>query len=402
MKVLIVNKFLYPNGGSETYIFKLGEQLEKMGHTVQYFGMEHEGRIVGNDVDAYTSNMDFHGSKLSKITYPFKIIYSFEARRKIRMVLDSMHPDVVHLNNINFQITPSIIYEIRAWQKRNAHNVKIVFTAHDYQWICPNHMMCKPTGEICEACIRGEYVNCVKNNCIHGSKLRSLLGMLEGYYYKWRKTYRMVDVIIAPSQFLFDKFSVNEQLKDKLVMMHNFLDAIPQSNDSVNEVTGPYALYFGRYAKEKGIETLLECAKRTPNIKYVFAGNGPLEDMVNAVPNVINMGFCNGEKMRRLINDARVSIYPSEWYENCPFSVMESQMYKTPVIGSNIGGIPELVEGGMLFEPGNADALTAAVQALMTDDRILAQCEAGCNAVHFDTAKEYAEKLLKIYGKCDE
>ena len=78
MRVLIINKFLYPNGGSETYIFKLGEALEQHGNEVQYFGMEHEGRCVGNRVNAYTSDMDFHGgSKLSKLTYPIKTIYYF-------------------------------------------------------------------------------------------------------------------------------------------------------------------------------------------------------------------------------------------------------------------------------------------------------------------------------------
>ena len=89
MKILIVNKFLHPNGGSETYIFKLGEALIKNGHEVQYFGMEHEGRCVGNSVNAYTSDMDFHGGNpLKKLTYSFKTIYSTEARKKIRLVLD--------------------------------------------------------------------------------------------------------------------------------------------------------------------------------------------------------------------------------------------------------------------------------------------------------------------------
>ena len=97
MRVLIINKFLYPNGGSETYIFKLGEALEQHGHEVQYFGMEHEGRCVGNRVNAYTSDMDFHGgSKLSKLTYPIKTIYSKEARVQLRKVLDDFKPDVCH------------------------------------------------------------------------------------------------------------------------------------------------------------------------------------------------------------------------------------------------------------------------------------------------------------------
>ncbi len=113
MKILFVNKFLYPNGGSETYIFKLGEALTARGHEVEYFGMEHEGRCVGNRVNAYTSDMDFHNaSKLTKLTYPLKTIYSTEARKKIRLVLDDFKPDVVHLNNFNYQLTPSIILEI--------------------------------------------------------------------------------------------------------------------------------------------------------------------------------------------------------------------------------------------------------------------------------------------------
>ena len=110
MKVLMINKFLYPNGGTETYILKFGEFLTKMGHDVQYFGMEHENRIVGNRLECYTSNMDFHTGKWNKIFYPFRIIYSRVARKKLRPVLDDFAPDVVHLNNFNFQLTPSIIY----------------------------------------------------------------------------------------------------------------------------------------------------------------------------------------------------------------------------------------------------------------------------------------------------
>lgn len=94
MKVLMVNKFLYPNGGSETYMFKLGNYLMLKGHEVQYFGMEHEGRCVGNHAEVYTSNMDFHtGSISARLTYPLKTIYSIEARKKIRLVLEDFQPE---------------------------------------------------------------------------------------------------------------------------------------------------------------------------------------------------------------------------------------------------------------------------------------------------------------------
>ena len=100
MRILMINKFLYPNGGSETYIFKLGDYLKSQGHEVQYFGMEHEGRCAGNTVNAYTSDMDFHGgSKLAKLTYPLKTIYSSEARKKLRLVLDDFKPQILHINN---------------------------------------------------------------------------------------------------------------------------------------------------------------------------------------------------------------------------------------------------------------------------------------------------------------
>ena len=103
MKVLMINKFLYPNGGSETYIFKLGDYLKSQGHEVQYFGMEHEGRCVGNVVNAYTSDMDFHGaSKLSKNRYTYRTIYSSEARKKLCLVLDDFKPHILHINNVEY------------------------------------------------------------------------------------------------------------------------------------------------------------------------------------------------------------------------------------------------------------------------------------------------------------
>ena len=95
MKVLMVNKFLQPRGGAETYVLSLGKQLADIGHEVEYFGMDQPGRCVGNSAQAYTSNMDFHGgSKLVKLTYPFKTIYSTDARKKLRMVLEQFQLSV--------------------------------------------------------------------------------------------------------------------------------------------------------------------------------------------------------------------------------------------------------------------------------------------------------------------
>ena len=115
--------------------------------------------------------MNFHGGyTLTKLLYPLKTIYNGEARKKIRMVLDDFMPDIVHLNNFTYQLTPSIILEIVKWRKYTGHKCKIIFTAHDYNLICPNHMLHNPLShENCEKCLDGNFINCVKGKCIHGS-----------------------------------------------------------------------------------------------------------------------------------------------------------------------------------------------------------------------------------------
>lgn len=402
MKILIVNKFLYPNGGSETYIFEIGKQLKEMGHEVQYFGMEHEGRVAGNHAESYTSNMDFHTGKLAKLLYPFKIIYSREARQKIRFVLDDFKPDVVHLNNINFQITPSILYEIKNFEKNTGNKVKIVATAHDYQWICPNHMLYIPhREEICERCTGGKYENCAKYNCIHNSKVKSILGTVESYFYFIRKTYNLVDVIICPSEFIKQQLSKNEVFANKLVVMHNFAVVDQEAASKETEVVKEnYVLYFGRFSKEKGIETLLEVCKQLPEVSFVFAGSGSLENKVNQISNIKNVGFQIGDDLKTLIQKARFSIYPSEWYENCPFSIMESIMYGTPVIGANIGGIPELIREGVdgeLFKSGSVEELKSAIQNLYNDTERIRQYTEACKQISYDSLQVYCEKLIDVY-----
>lgn len=394
----MINKFLYPNGGSETYIFKLGEYLEQMGHEVQYFGMEHKGRCVGNRVDEYTSDMDFHGgSKISKLTYPLKTIYSKEARVKIRKVLDDFQPDACHLNNFNYQLTPSIILEVVKWRKETKKNCKIIFTAHDYQLVCPNHMLNNPnTHKNCEKCLGGHYINCVNGKCIHNSTAKSVIGMMEAEFWKLKGTYRYIDKMICCSEFMKTKLDTNPLFANKTIAIHNFIDKVEwQDNEKKN-----YVLYFGRFSKEKGIGTLIKVCQQLPDIQFIFAGTGPLENVINDVPNIKNVGFKKSKELEKLIREARFSIYPSEWYENCPFSVMESQMYGTPVIGADIGGIPELIQVGKtgeLFESGNSNSLKLKIQNLWNDKDLCKQYSENCRNIEFDSIDKYYQKLIKIY-----
>lgn len=397
MKVLIVNKFLYPNGGSETYIFKLGEQLESMGHEVQYFGMEHPDRCVGNAADSYTSNMDFHSEgikgKLSKIAYPFKIIYSAESRRKIRAALEEMKPDVVHLNNINFQLTPSIILEIKRWNK----DCRIVSTIHDPQWVCPNHMLINgKTHKGCKDCLNGSYMSCIKSKCVHGSTLKSVLGAMEAVFYKNIHVYRNVDAILCPSHFMEETMKHNPDIADRTIMLRNFI-AISEPTELRQD---RYVLYFGRYSEEKGIHTLVKASRLCPDIPFIFAGNGPFEQEVNDTENIKNVGFTTGTELANLIANAQMTLIASECYENCPFTVMESQMLHTPVIGADIGGIPELIGEGVngdLFESGNPEDLADKIRALWEDRERLERYTEATKAIHYDSLEQYAKKVEAIY-----
>lgn len=393
MKILMVNKFLYPNGGSETYIFELGKELVRQGHQVEYFGMEHENRIVGNHAESYTANMDFHTGKLQKLLYPFKIIYSSEARKKIRAVLEDFKPDIVHLNNFNYQLTPSIIYEIKA------HKIPIVFTAHDYQIVCPNHMMINgKTGRSCEKCLEESSIHCTMDCCIHDSRIKSILGTMENMLYRCLPVYQKINRIICPSRFMEQKLSLDKRLNGRTLVMYNFIPKLSNTSSEKKE----YVLYFGRYSKEKGVSTLLSVCKMLPDISFIFAGKGKLKEEIRKISNIEEVGFVQGEELHELISCALFTVYPSEWYENCPFSVMESQALGTPVIGADIGGIPELIisgKTGEIFQSGNAESLKEKIESLWGNKEQCRQYSINCMKSNFDDCQEYCEKLLGIYGE---
>ena len=397
MKILMVNKFLYPKGGSETYVIKLGKILQENGHEVQYFGLKNEKNTVGNRVNTGVSDMDFSRGILRNLKAPFRIIYNVEARREIRKILNDFAPDIVHLNNIQFHLTPSIILEIEKYRKETGCTVKIVYTAHDYQLVCPSHGLFDRNYRICEKCLAGNYTHCVRTKCLKNSFSKSFLGMLDAYFWKWNKAYSYIDTIICCSNFLKSKLDTQGRFRGKTVALHNFVDVFPKSPMEKEN----YVLEFGHLSKDKGTLTLLEVAKRMPDIRFVFAGFGAAETEIAKVKNAEFVGFKTGKELEMLISKAKISVYPSEWYENCPFSVIESQMYGTPVIGSRMGGIPELITEGVsgeLFEAGNVDSLEQVLRKMLYKDGLIEKYSKNCADKIFETPDSYYEKLMTIYG----
>ncbi len=226
--------------------------------------------------------------------------------------------------------------------------------------------------------------------------MKSAIGAAEAFFWKWKGVYKYIDVIICCSEFLKSKVDSNPLLAGKTIVMHNFVDCEEQKDVQ----KGDYILYFGRYSEEKGMNTLLQVCQELPDIPFIFAGTGPMEERINEIGNIRNVGFQRGKDLATLIRKARFSVYPSEWYENCPFSVMESQMYGTPVLGANIGGIPELIEDGKtgeLFISGDKLDFKKKVMKWWEDSKLVEGYRKNCQNVKFDTIEKYYTKLMGIY-----
>ena len=396
MKILMVNKFLYPRGGSESYMLKHSEELKSQGHEVQYFGMYDEKNTVGNSLGLYTTNMDFHSKGISRFLYPLKIIYSREAYRKIGKVLDDFQPDIVHMNNINFQLTPSIIYAVK---KRN---IPLVQTVHDYQMICPNHLLynfheTKP----CDRCAKGSKWNCLKYDCIHNSKVKSLLGVIEAKLYSFFRTYKKVDLYVCPSRFLENKLTDSSDIYSKKTFtIHNFIEK--NHNPTKTDCETPYVVFVGRLSKEKGVQLLASTAKLLPQVHFIVAGNGPDDEVLQNIPNVTLKGFVTGKELTNLMANAKLLIAPSICYENNPLSILEAHSMGVPVVTMNYGGMAELVEDGktgVLASAPTPEAVAEAVKKCFDQEEYYQTLKTNCETKSKDImgVTEYCDILIQQY-----
>lgn len=406
MKILMINKFLFPRGGSETYTLQLGDYLSNNGHEVQYFGMDSSDRVVGNHINSYVEEIDFNNcNMLKKIIFSYKTIYSFEARTKIRKVLDDFMPDVCHLNNFNYQLTPSIIDEIIKWEKESNKKCKILYTAHDFQLICPSHTVYDANKkEHCTVCINGKYSNCYKKNCIHNNKLKSFLGTMESFYWhKIRNIYKNIDYIICPSSFTKTLLDNNDELKDKTIVIHNFINKIDSKDIKDEDIDLPekYILYFGSYIEGKGVLDLLDVCKKTLSINYVFAGKGEFEEEINKVSNITNLGFCTGNKLNYLIKNAYLVVCPSKLLETYGLTNAEAINIGTPVISSGLGGSKEIINSnnGIIYDTKSSDSLFIIVNELWNDEKRVKEIKETINSNCLLFLDEYFNKYVELLNK---
>lgn len=364
MKILLVNKFFFIKGGAETVYFQEREMLKKAGVQVIDFSMQHEKNFPSEYADFFVKNVDYHtdSNLLGGIKTAVNFIHNAEACRKMQVLLQKERPDIVHFHNIYHQLTPALIKVARNF------GCKTVLTAHDYKIVCPSYSMLRD-GKVCDACITGTVFNAFRYRCQEGSAARSLLLSLEATWQYIAQNYQALDVIVSPSAFLRGILL--------RVLPHSRIDVIVNGVDDSRpvETTGDegYMLYFGRLSREKGVATLLAAHQKMRNpAPLKIVGHGPLHDeLIAQYPDVDFLGYVQqGEALDQLIKHARAVILPSECYENCSMAVLEAMSLGKPVIGSRIGGIPEQIRDGIegiLFTPGNAQALAEAMDTLVED-----------------------------------
>jgi glycosyltransferase involved in cell wall biosynthesis len=361
MKVLLVNKFFYIKGGAETVYFQEHDRLKAAGVEVMTFSMQHENNFPSDYAAYFVDNVDYHqrSGVVGAIKTAVNFIHNSQACKKLRALLHQEKPDIVHFHNIYHQLTPSLISVAREC------GCKTVLTAHDYKMICPSYTMLRD-GNVCDACVTGSVFNAFKYRCQQGSASKSLLLSLEAGWQAIARHYQQLDAIISPSEFL------RGQLLRKLphsridVIVNGINDDLPLDAD---EDDG-YFLFIGRLSREKGVATLARAHQRMKNnMPLKIVGNGPLYDeLVAQFPDAEFLGYKQqGEELNRLIKRARAVVVPSEYYENCSMSVLESMAFAKPVVGGRIGGIPEQIRDkvdGILFEPGNVQALAEILDYL--------------------------------------
>jgi glycosyltransferase involved in cell wall biosynthesis len=401
MRILQIHKTFHPTGGADTFFFKTCDLLTENGHEVAHFSTKHPKNrpspFSSYFVDGFTNEEVSDLGSARKVKAFFNGIYSSEARKNLAQLVADFKPDLAHAHSINYQLSPSIFDVFRD------SGIPLVVTLHDYHIICGAGTLFVD-GAVCERCRGGRHHNLLRHNC-YWNLPASVMAMLSHYLQDARHSWDVAARLLAPSRFLLDKlveFGISEE---RIAHVPIFIDYSEEPKEHKGGVE--YVLYFGRLAPNKGVEVLLEAVK-TLGCELMLIGDGPsaawVEEQCAVRKNVKRLAFVSSrEELRRYIEGAAFSVIPSVWYENQPATVLETYAMSRPVIGSRMGGIPELIddgETGLLFEAGNAADLAEKMRFLL--DRPELCREWGRNGQRklrkeFSRESHYG-RLMEIYG----
>jgi len=399
--LLSVNNYYYKRGGAEGVFLSHNALFEQSGGTVVPFSMQHPDNLESSWDKYFVDELEYGAgySLLQKAWRVPKTIYSFEARKKLERLLDKSQPDICHAHNIYHHISPSILGVL------NKRKIPTVITLHDLKLACPAYKMLSPNG-ICEQCKGGRQINVVRNSCIKGSRLLSSIVYLESKLHSVLQTYeRYVDRFVVPSQFYIDKFVEWGISRERMVYIPNF----SEFESSSPETPGSTITYFGRLGHEKGIATLIRAAALA-GVSIRIIGEGPDDQSFVALAKELGAqvefcGYLSGQYLKDKLRQSKAVVLPSEWYENAPLSILEAYSLEIPVLGANIGGIPEMIKEGV----SGATFASADVQQLA--DKLSWIDEMGSESAHAMgvagralvdekfTRQKYMSRILALYAE---
>lgn len=369
MNILQVHKYLAPRDGASNYMLELSSLLEHAGHKVVPFATNHPGVLETPYTSFFPPYFDLYDpashSFANKVRAVRTMWWSKEARKGISRLLDAYPVQVAHLHNIYHHLSPSILPEL------GKRRIPIVMTVHDYNLLSPNYTMFHH-GRIHEEEARGLHVRAIANKSIHNNYAQSAVCVMELIlHHNILAVYkRYVDRLICPSQFSYDLLVKYGWSKETLVHIPHPV-AIPKKIITSYPNVGPVT-YMGRLAEEKGLWHLLEAAAMLPDIPFAIYGDGPLRDALQKrvkeleLHNVMFGGFVRGEEVTEALHKANLMVLPSVWYENYPLAILEAKAMGKILIGSAIGGIPELIPSALAVPPGNTKALAERIQEWYT------------------------------------
>ncbi|NPV45532.1 MAG: glycosyltransferase family 4 protein [Armatimonadetes bacterium] len=377
MRIVLAHKYFYRGGGTATYIFALLEELQKRGHecipfTVAYeqtVPREYWGYYVSPPAGERTTHLkDMKLSPLESIKLLGRATWSTEAYRQATRLVSDLKPDIAYVLNIYSYMSPS---PIRAFRRQG---LPILMRVADFNLVCPG-LTAVRQGEACLDCADGHYTRGIKYRCHKGSLKGTAARAMTMWAHRWLRIYDDVDTFVTPSLILRDTLIRAGYPAEKVHHLPSFYPAPPAMPTSAGE---EYVLYFGRVAPEKGLDVLVRAlALMDSDVPVVVAGGDVdgetqrLQDLANSlgVKSIEFVGMKQRAELDELIRGCLFSVVPSKVHDNCPMSVLESFSHAKPVIGAAIGGIPEQIteDCGLLFEPGNPEAMAAQMQRLLSD-----------------------------------
>ena len=370
MRVLHVNKFLYRRGGAEAYMLDLAELQAENGHEVAFFGMRHPQNPTLPFADTFPSFVELEPppERVSgRVAAAARMVYSPSSRRGIEAVARQFRPDVAHLHNIYHQLSPSVLRPLREL------SVPIVMTLHDYKLICPSYLLLDH-GKVCEACLGGQFRNAVTRRCKDGSLLSSAVLAAETSLHRMTNAYDPVQLFICPSRFLAGKIAEAGVFPDRLRVVSNFIAAhavAPKARP------GGGVVYVGRLSHEKGVDVLVEAVGRLDRRHRLdVVGDGPERARLEALaatsaPGQVRFhGAVPKARVLELVRAAAVAVMPSRCHENQPMAVLEAFACGVPVLATEFGGLPELVQEdryGRTVPGDDPVAMADALDVLLAD-----------------------------------